>query len=279
MSLDRKPGMRINRARRHFLGMSVAAGARLAAVGSLAAMLIPSSAQALGTKWWRRHHDGDGHGGGPVGLCFLAGTAIMTATGEVRVEDLRIGDLVETVDGKAKPVKWIGYHTYRRSAGPWSKSVMPVRIARHALDGRSPHRDLYVSRGHALYIDGVLIQAADLVNGASITQAVPEGVERLDYFHIAFEAHEGIFAEGVAAESLLLKDGKHEVFANFAEYARLYPDDPQPAMVPFAPTVGYGGREHLKALVRLAVPRFSPADEPARRIYERIAERAEDSAA
>lgn len=277
MSVDRKPDMRINRARRHFLGVSVATGARLAAIGSLAATLLPSAAQALGTKWWKKGGGGGGEGGG--GLCFLAGTSIRTVAGEVCVEDLRIGDLVETVDGKAKPVKWIGYHTFRRSGRHWTKSAMPVRIARHALDETSPHRDLYVSRGHALYIDGVLIQAADLVNGTSITQAVPEGVETLDYFHIAFETHEGLFAEGVAAESLLLRDGNHEIFANFAEYARLYSDDPQPAMVPFAPTVSYGGREHLKALVRLAAPRFAPTCKPARRLYERIAERGENAAA
>jgi hypothetical protein len=277
MSVDRKPDMRINRARRHFLGLSVATGARLMAIGSLAATLLPSAAQALGTKWWKK---GDGDGGGDSGgMCFLTGTSIKTVTGAVRVEDLRIGDLVETVDGEAKPVKWIGYHSFKRSGRHWSKSAMPVRIARHALDEKSPHRDLYVSRGHALYIDGVLIQAADLVNGTSITQTVPEDVETLDYFHIAFEAHEGVFAEGVAAESLLLKDGNHEIFANFAEYARLYPGDPQPAMIPFAPTVSYGGREHLKALVRLAAPRFAPAYEPARRVYERIVDRAENSAA
>jgi len=276
MSVDRKPDMRINRARRHFLGLSVATSARLVAIGSLAATLLPSAAQALGTKWWKKGGGGGGEGGG---LCFLAGTSIKTVTGAVRVENLRIGDLVETVDGEAKPVKWIGYHSFKRSGRYWSKSAVPVRIARHALDEKSPHRDLYVSRGHALYIDGVLIQAADLVNGTSITQAAPEDVETLDYFHIAFEAHEGIFAEGVAAESLLLKDGNHEIFANFAEYARLYPDDPQPAMIPFAPTISYGGREHLKALIRLAAPRFAPTCKPARRLYERIADRAESSAA
>ncbi len=274
MSLDRKPDMRINRARRHFLGLSAATGARFIAMGSIAATLLPSSARAMGWKWWRKG-DGDGHGG----MCFLAGTSIRTVDGAVCVEDLRIGDLVETVNGEAKPVKWIGHHTFRRSARSWSRSVMPVCIARHALDEQSPSRNLYVSPGHALYIDGVLIQAADLVNGTSITQAVPEGVERLDYFHIAFETHEGIFAEGAAAESLLLRDGNHEIFANFADYARLYPNDPQTAMVPFAPTVSYGGSEHLKALIRLAIPRFAPQRGRARRIYDRIAARADNSMA
>lgn len=275
MSLDRKPDMRFNRARRHFLGLSAATGARLVAMGSVAATFFPSVARAMGIKWWHK----DDHGGGHGGLCFLAGTLIRTAAGETRVEDLRIGDLVETVNGDAKPVKWIGYHSFRRSARHWNRSAVPVRIARHALDEKTPQRDLYVSPGHALYLDGVLIQAADLVNGTSVVQAAPEGAETLDYVHIAFAAHEGVFAEGAAAESLLLRDGNHEIFANFADYARLYPDDPQPAMVPFAPTVSYGGREHLKALVRLAAPRFAPASDRARRLYERIAERAEDATA
>lgn len=273
MSLDPKTDMRFNRARRHFLGLSAATGARLAAMSTLAATLLPSSAQALGRKWWK------GDGGGNGGMCFLAGTLIRTVAGEVCIENLRIGDLVETVSGEAKPIKWIGYHTFRRGTHQWSKTAMPVRIARHALDEKTPHRDLYVSRGHALYIDGVLIQAADLINGTSITQAVPEDVETLDYFHIAFEAHESIFAEGAAAESLLLKDGNHEIFANFAEYSRLYPNDPHPAMTPFAPTVAYGGREHLKALIRLVLPRFAPTRVPAQRLYERAAERAANSAA
>ena len=71
----------------------------------------------------------------------------------------------------------------------------PVRISQFALDEWTPHRDLYLSPNHALYIDGALIPAKYLVNGTSIVQAMPEGVEEIEYFHIELETHEVIFAE------------------------------------------------------------------------------------
>jgi Hint domain len=62
---------------------------------------------------------------------------------------------------------------------------------------------LYVSPNHALLLDGVLIPAIYLVNGSSIVQAMPEGVEEIEYFHVELEIHEVIFAEGAAVETLL----------------------------------------------------------------------------
>lgn len=45
-------------------------------------------------------------------------------------------------------------------------------------------------------------------------------------------------------------------------------------MTPFAPIVGYGGRAHLKALLRLAAGRFARERGPIEQAYERIAARA-----
>jgi hypothetical protein len=272
MSSNTKRHLQFNRARRHFLGV-------VAAMTATAGTIASSPAQAMGKKWWRKHGGNDDHGRGP-GFngqnCFLRGTSIMTPTGEVRIEDLQIGDLVETVRGKAVAVKWIGHQRYKKSGPSWHDSVMPIRVSRHALDERTPYTDLYLSPNHALFIDGVLIRVKDLVNGISIAPAIPAGQETIEYYHIVLDTHEVILAEGVPAETLLLRASNYESFTNFVEYKRLYPAEPPLAMTPFAPIVGYeGGREHLKALLRLGASPFVQMRDPIQEAYERIAARAE----
>ncbi|MBP1882326.1 Hint domain-containing protein [Sinorhizobium mexicanum] len=275
MSSPRKQRPRINRARRHFLGLAAAAGARIAAMGTLAVTtFLPSSTAQAKPGNGPKPGKGPGSSPGNGPKCLPRGTSIMTPTGEVRIEDLRIGDLVETVRGEAHAIKWIGRDLYRLSGSRWNNSVMPIRICRHALDEQTPHRDLYLSPGHALFIDGVLIRVQDLINGTSIMPALPADAREIEYFHIALDTHEVILAEGAPVETLLLEADIHEGFTNFAEFARLYPG-PQPQMTPFAPIVGYGGRAHLKALLRLAAGPFARVRAPIEESYERIAARAE----
>ncbi|KXF75450.1 hypothetical protein ATN84_19515 [Paramesorhizobium deserti] len=274
MSPTRDRQLRLNRARRHFLGVAIATGAKIAALGAVATTISSLPARALGTNW------GKDPGGGGGAHCFLRGTSITTPTGEVRIEDLRTGDLVETVRGGAKAVKWIGRQNFRKSGPSWPESVVPVRIARHALDRQTPHRDLYLSPNHALFIDGVLIRVKELVNGRSIVPALPAGLETIEYFNIVFDTHEAVLAEGAPAETYLLGTDNYESFTNFVEFERLYPAEQRLAMVPFAPIVGYeGGRQHLKALLRLGASCLVPVRDPIREAYERIAARAELSPA
>jgi hypothetical protein len=279
MSSNTERHLPLNRARRHFLGVVLSASAKLAAISAVATTIGSLPAQAKGDSWWGKHGGNDDSGRGPKGRgdnCFLRGTSIMTPTGEARIEDLQIGDLVETVRGEALAVKWIGRQLYKKSAPSWPGSVMPIRISRHALDQQTPHKDLYLSPNHALFIDGVLIRVKDLVNGISIAPALPADREMIEYFHIVLDSHEVILAEGAPAETFLVRASNHENFTNFPEYGRLYPADPRPVMTPFAPIVGYeGGREHLKALLRLGVPRFVHMRHPIQDAYERIAARAE----
>jgi hypothetical protein len=273
MSSNKERQAQINGARRHFLGLAAAAGAKVAALSALAATtVLPATiAQAMGTRWWKK--DGGG-GGGP--MCFLCGTSIMTLTGEISIERLQVGDLVKTVHGKALAVKWIGRHLYKRNGVSWHASVVPIRIARHAIDQLTPHKDLYVSPGHALMIDGVLIRAKDLVNGISIAPALPDDREMIEYYHIVLDTHEAILAEGVAAETLLLNANNHEAFTNFGEFARVHPAGVNFAMTPCAPIVAIdSGRAHLKALLPGGIRRFFKVGDPARNARQRIALRAE----
>jgi Hint domain len=212
--------------------------------------------------------------------CYLRGTKIRTSKTVRSVEDLEIGNLVHTSSGTSKPIKWIGRRRFKKEPrSAWPKSVLPVRVSRFALYEHTPHRDLYVSPNHALLLDGVLIPAIYLVNGTSIVQAMPDGVEEIDYFHIELETHEVIYAEGAAAETLLvINDGfadlTHDKFDNFAERKRLYGKD-APPMTPCAPRICYNGRRsELKALLRRAVSPVVDIRDPIQLLHDRIAARA-----
>jgi hypothetical protein len=227
-----------------------------------------------------------------MAVCYLRGTNIRTPNAgrrvgdECRIEDLKVGDLVLTLSGESKPVKWIGRQLFKKPAGSaWPKSELPVRLSRFALNEQTPHRDLYVSPGHALLLDGVLIPAIYLVNGTSIVQAMPRGVEEIDYFHIELETHEVIFAECAAAESLLVSRDRqtfadliHDKFDNLVEHQRLYGKDEAPTMTPCAPRVCFNGRRSaLKSLFRRAVSSVVDVRDPIQMIYDRIEARGMNS--
>ncbi|HEV8680589.1 MAG TPA: Hint domain-containing protein, partial [Stellaceae bacterium] len=158
-------------------------------------------------------------------VCYCRGTMILTDRGEVAVEELAIGDLVMTILGEAKPVKWVGYRAYDGRFVAGNRAMLPVRIRAGALADGVPVRDLLVSPGHALLIGGMLVRAEHLVNGATIVQET--SVKRLDYFHIELETHDILIADGAPAESYIDCDNRGK-FHNAADFARLYPDDERP---------------------------------------------------
>jgi hypothetical protein len=271
---EKRPGS----TRRHFLGVTAAAAGKLTAAAAAMSSVLPPSTAWAKTRLWNNR--GGSKKGGHKGRgnknpqCFLKGTLIGTPTGLSPIEALRIGDLVTTADGQSKPVKWIGRRLYRKNGTSWQQPVVPVKIAAHAIARDVPSRDLYVSPGHALLIDGLLIQAADLVNGVSVSRTTPTDGETIEYLHILLDSHEAIFADGVPAETLLLEPGVHENYTNFAEFLRLYPEQITPPMRRLAPAASYSGRLHLKGLMRAVVGPFAPPAAHVERIYERILERA-----
>jgi hypothetical protein len=156
--------------------------------------------------------------------CFAVNTLIATADGEVAVEDLKEGDKVLTLSGVSKPVKWVGNRRVNCRRHPRPNEVMPVRIKAHAFGENLPQRDLLVSPGHSLYVDGVLIPAGFLVNGATVVQ---EEVDHIHYYHIELDTHDVVLAEGLPAESYLDDENRH-AFNNGGDYAALHPDlDPK----------------------------------------------------
>jgi hypothetical protein len=263
---------KVNPARRHFFHVVSALA------GAFVLPALSKQAQAQAQLRPGAPVPGPRPGTRPGPACMLQGTHVLSSRGTEPVENLSIGDCVVTLRGEAKPIKWIGRRRFTQGlASRWPDSVNPIRIARSALADNVPHADLYLSPMHALFIDGVLIPVKDLVNGTSISRAMPEGMRDIEYFHIELEVHEVILAEGAPVETLLITDGR-ENFSNFVEYERRYGRETGPAMVPYAPVLGYyRAHAHLKALLRLGVSHVVDVRDPIQVAYKRIAARATSS--
>ncbi len=132
--------------------------------------------------------------------CFAEGTRIRTAEGEMRIEALRVGDLVVSAFGGVVPVMWLGWRRVEARRYRDGSAIWPVRVQAGALAEGVPGRDLWLSPEHAVFLDGVLVPVRCLINGGSIAQ-MPVGV--VTYWHVELPQHDVVLAEGMACESYL----------------------------------------------------------------------------
>ena len=134
-------------------------------------------------------------------ICFTTDTMIMTDHGERPIQDLRPGDMVVTRDHGVQPIRWVGQKTTQGQG-----DLAPVRIGK-GLFGND--RSLLVSPQHRMVYEGhnatllfaereVMIPAKHLINGSDV---VIEPKAEITYFHMLFDQHEVVFANGAATES------------------------------------------------------------------------------
>lgn len=138
-------------------------------------------------------------------VSFTHGTMITMASGAQKpVEELVAGDMVLTRDDGAQPLRWIGQTTTRATG-----EGAPILIRAGTLNNAG---DLLVSPDHRLFVyqrhdrmgagrSELLVKARHLINGDSVRRIEGGFVE---YFQLLFDDHQIIYAEGIAAETLLV---------------------------------------------------------------------------
>ena len=206
----------IQRSRRNLIKIGALAGP---AIFSILTSPRLAAAQTSGNG---QGGNGNGQGGnGQGGQCFLKGTNIRTTEGDRKIEDLSRGDLLPTVFGGICPIQWIGRYSLKKTdpTEAWDERMLPVRVARSALGPDVPFADLYVTKMHALLIDGVLVTAGSLINGTTLAVYDPHELDELEFFHIKLERHNVIYAERAPCETMI---NVKESAVNFAEYVRDY---------------------------------------------------------
>lgn len=155
-------------------------------------------------------------------LCFLAGTKINTPSGEIPIESLEVGDLVITPEGP-RAVRFVCQTTSSTA----DLETLPIRISAGALGNNVPCEDLYVSPGHAIFLEGSLVHASALINGTTICPVDSShfaGSNSFIYYNIELEQHFLITANGCLAESYFDIIPRQD-WDNFSEYMALYGSD------------------------------------------------------
>ncbi|MEP2028744.1 MAG: Hint domain-containing protein [Paracoccaceae bacterium] len=178
--------------------------------------------------------------------CFNRGTLLETSSGTKRIEQLKVGDRVRTIQGRMPKIRWIGSRRFLRRELLENPNLQPVQITAGALGEGLPERDLIVSQQHRMLVRSVIANrmfgtTEVLVPAKKLTDLpgifVDKSVRDVEYFHLLFDKHEIVFAEGSPTESLytgpealksISSKAREEIMTIFPQIAEL-DYAPQPA--------------------------------------------------
>nr|WP_294563630.1 Hint domain-containing protein [uncultured Rhodopila sp.] len=189
--------------------------------------------------------------------CFLPGTHILTDRGEVLVEKLELGDKLVTLGGPTRPLRWIGKGQVLATRGR-RNAATPIIVRKGALTPNVPHHDLRVTKGHSLFLDGILIPAEFLVNHRTIHW--DDRAQEVTVYHLELETHDVLLANGAPAESYR-DDGNRWLFQNANSAWDLPPQEPCAPVLTGGPLVDAVWRRLLdRAGPRAGVPLTNDPD-------------------
>ena len=190
-------------------------------------------------------------------VCFTTGTFILTERGERPIESLRAGDRIVTRDNGIQTLRWIGHRHLARPELSSTPKLRPVLLKPELTGGDAP---LIVSPQHGVLIDldgeETLVRAIQLAKMDGGLARVMNGCQSVTYYHIMFEEHQIVFANGSPSESFfpgkfalgaLNNNVRKEVFELFPELQR---DEAETAYGPTARLFAKSTHlpEHLRAL-------------------------------
>lgn len=142
---------------------------------------------------------------------FTHGALISTSEGPVAVEDLEPGMMIETANSGAVPLRWIGAMTLIPGAPARDGADDHLyRVITDAFGLGRPAHDVTLGPGARFLdrspetraqfgTDAALAPISGFADGASVVQITP--VAPVKVFHLSFDAHHIVNANGVEVES------------------------------------------------------------------------------
>ena len=145
-----------------------------------------------------------------ITICFVRGSEIDTPNGAVAIENLRVGDIVDTDTGP-EAILWVGSRVLTRQDLLLSPSLRPIKITAGSLGKNCPTKDVTLSPNHRVILadwrmalnfglESALCPAKHLVDGQSVTSELPD--DGVEYFHILLASHRTVTSSGLQCETL-----------------------------------------------------------------------------
>ncbi len=157
-------------------------------------------------------------------ICFTSGARVLTPNGEVLIEDLKVGDMVCTLDNGPQKILWHGVRYLNAATLAMTPNMRPIHISGANWGVET---DIMLSPQHCVLIGrDRLIRAKHLVNMAGGRARIARGLKSVTYHHLLLENHQTLIVNDIPAESLYLGlqslrsaglGGREEIFELFPE--------------------------------------------------------------
>ncbi|MEK0162464.1 Hint domain-containing protein [Phaeobacter sp. A36a-5a] len=135
--------------------------------------------------------------------CFTPGTMIATPSGETKIETLKPGDLVTTLEYGPMPIRWLALSEVAVKTASLPQNLTPVRIRPGVLGNA---RALVVSPQHCVLLTDQLTNASYYVRAKHLAEettlaSFARGRQSVTYIHLMLDKHATLISNDIPSES------------------------------------------------------------------------------